>query len=293
MAITLIYPILNKSFISFKGPQWYLSDRIRVRNLIDEDYGAILKYEPKNIVRRLKNNTKCIYWECDDSLPSNEEIESKIAAIKYAINTFVESGAIHIPFCVILSKKRKTRVTEVIEFPYYDGVANSGMGTAKIKSSTVPVAISQIFALADGATVTNPKCVLMLKRFNMSLLRQDVLDQLVDIAIALEFLVEDANELTFRLSLIVTFCAEDDPRKRQKIFDLINKFYKARSRVVHGVADADDRSVASVLNSMAEIRKYGAVAMLYYFKFLENNNARDWRKHCIERTLNKQLSILT
>ena len=63
--------------------------------------------------------------------------------------------------------------------------------------------------------------------------------------------------------------------------------------MVHGASDAGDKKIEKVLDELGNIRKYGAVAMLYYFKFLEDNEASQWREHCMGRFLNSQGSVIT
>lgn len=288
----VVFPIQNKKITTFKGPQWYISDAILMRTLSDEDYGAIIKYDNRLVESSMKPGQKCIYWDFGLEEPDSKSIEKVASAIKFSINTFIEKDALLIPFCIVLRKQKVTKVEKVIFFPYYGDVFSTGMEDVRLRAGTLPIMVQETFKLANTALSRNPSCFLMIKRYNMSLLRSDPLDQIIDTAISLEHIINERTELSFRLCLIISICVEGDPKNRNKIFNIFKKFYEARSAVVHGVLDSDDKKIKTVINSLDEIRRYGAVAMLYYFKFLENNKPGKWRDHYMGRLLNSENSVL-
>lgn len=273
---SVIFPFMNAKFISFKGPQWYLNDEVCVRSLADEDFGAIQRGTDPEIKNLVPSGSKCVLWECGQEVPNNQVIERRLSAIKFALNSFIDEGAVHIPFGVIIKRARNRTVHGVIEFSYFGISARLSGHSAKIRAKTEPVLIKETFKLADIALQKNPACLLMLKRYNMSRLRGDPADELIDIAIALEYVVKSNTELTFRLCSIIALCVEGDPKSRHKIFELFSKFYNARSNVVHGASDSSDPKIAKIYESLGEIRKYCALVMVYYFKFLETNDAKEW-----------------
>lgn len=61
-------------------------------------------------------------------------------------------------------------------------------------------------------------------------------DRLLDYMIGLEalYLLDGNNELTFRLSLRISFLLYKDPAERKDVYHFVKNMYKIRSKIVHG-----------------------------------------------------------
>jgi hypothetical protein len=92
MPTRLIIPILNKSVTTFKGPTWYLADKVSLEALSSEDYGLAFAKAPSEYSTLLTPKTKCIRVEDIDqataSLRANEEYTKAAFVLNYFRRSF-------------------------------------------------------------------------------------------------------------------------------------------------------------------------------------------------------------
>jgi hypothetical protein len=131
----------------------------------------------------------------------------------------------------------------------------------------------------------------MMDRFNSALRRQRLEDKIIDLSVALETMLDDTAEISFRLSLYLAFVCQQD---RQKAYDLFKSLYDARSRIVHGSTHKPkaQRAVEDIEERMPELIRYAKAAMLYFYTYLNQPDPRDWGKHCLGLVLGSEKPIV-
>jgi hypothetical protein len=107
----------------------------------------------------------------------------------------------------------------------------------------------------------------MMDRFNSALRRDRVEDQIIDLSVALETMIDETTEVSFRLSLYLAFASQQD---RQTAYDLFKALYDARSRIVHGTSHQPraQRAIDKIEDHLPDLIKYAKAAMLYFYTYL-------------------------
>ncbi|KTD49594.1 hypothetical protein Lrub_0693 [Legionella rubrilucens] len=116
-----------------------------------------------------------------------------------------------------------------------------------------------------------------LNRLNRSLVRIEPIDQLIELAIAMESLFlksDNTGELGFRLRTTIAKYMEEDIGKRQKLAEIIKKFYSYRSKAVHKgkVEDKDWEKVNSSIDATQDI------LINALKKIIKEGDVPDWDK---------------
>lgn len=146
--------------------------------------------------------------------------------------------------------------------------------------------ISRTAALLDGRKIAEPATPqdLALRRFAVGCGREDPLDALLDLVIALEALLlpydrqARTSDLSYRFRLHGALYLSDDRQDRTTVWDQLSDLYNIRSRAVHG----------SKYPQHGEAREWGAVARQLASKGLLKAvhdgfpKATDFREHIFQ-----------
>lgn len=131
----------------------------------------------------------------------------------------------------------------------------------------------------------------MMDRFNSALRRDHVEDKIIDLSVALETMLDETAEISFRLSLYLAFACQQD---RATAYDLFKTLYDVRSRIVHGSSfqQRARRAIDDTSNKLPDLIRYSKAAMLYYYTYLNQPEPRDWAKHCLGLILGSAQSVV-
>jgi hypothetical protein len=118
-----------------------------------------------------------------------------------------------------------------IRFPFFE---NTVIGEkCEVNSEDIPEII-KIFEFIKNEKES--RFIVAKRRLSDGLTRKAFEDKLIDFMIGLEalYLPDGNQELTFRLSLRVSFLLASGSEDRKKLFLFLKEMYKTRSNVVHG-----------------------------------------------------------
>ena len=106
-----IMPILNKSFISFSGPSWFLQESIQFRSMTDEEKRFIQENSPSSFNHDLSDVKKAlIYSDLNEGVYKkvSKQIEQEINHISLStqtcFNILASKDPIVMPFCILISE---------------------------------------------------------------------------------------------------------------------------------------------------------------------------------------------
>ena len=99
-------------------------------------------------------------------------------------------------------------------------------------------------------------------------------DQFIDLRIALEalYLGSDTGGQTFRLALTGAWHLGNDVSERKKIQEILKRFYRAASNVVHGEAINREKGDLKWLEEARNVCRLGIL------KIIEEKNQPDWNE---------------
>jgi hypothetical protein len=286
----IIYPLLARSFTFLRGPVFYFSESHYLAHVNETDHGTILRYCPNDYQGLLTSRFRCIYYETPGAV-TDEEITSNGQLLAYTLNCFSSLDALDFPFAVVLTDGgrrqsatfKPTTSTQLLNLPVaqrYRLVDGTGAGD-----------LQKLFSLTAKALRADGRVMIMMDRFTSALRRQRVEDKIIDQSVALETMLDESTEISFRLSLYLAYACQQD---RQTAYDLFKTLYDARSRIVHGSTHQPraQRAIEDVERRMDELLRYTKAAMLYYYTYLNGPAPRDWPKHCLGLVLGSEQSVI-
>ena len=286
----LVIPILNKSFRRLTTPTWYLDDKIYISGLSDEDFAAVYRNDTDRVKTLIKNDQKCIYQEIEASA-TNEQVLHLDESVRFSLNVFRQKHPVVTSVGLEFTKTRKTKLAEIHDLPSvhdpYSGISSSfalKVGVNKDKISAQFQFIRQVLDRYDNATVG-------IQRFNSALLRPNLSDRIIDLAISLETLVPGRTELRHKFSIYNAVIGEPNIDSRQDAYNLYKKLYDARSVVVHGRRPEDDDNVSWIDEHWDKVTNYAARSLSYYLFFLKDRKPSDWKNHLLGLDLGTEKAI--
>lgn len=286
----LVIPILNKSFRRLTAPTWYLDDDIYISALSDEDFAAIHRDATDRVKALVGNDQKCIYQEIEISA-TKEQVLHLDESVRFALNVFRQQRPIVTSVGLEFAKKRKTKLAEIHDLPSvhdpYSEVNSSFAFRVGINKDNV----SAQFQLIRRVLEECPSAKVGVQRFNSSLLRPNLSDRIIDLAISLETLVPGRGELRHKFSIYNAVIGEPDKDSRRDAYALYKKLYDARSAVVHGRQPEDDDNVAWIDEHWDKVTNYAARSLSYYLFFLKDRKLADWKDHLLHLDLGTERAI--
>ena len=244
----LIVPILNKSFRRLTTPTWYLDDEIYISALSDEDFAAIHRDATDRVKALVGNDQKCNIRRLRYRLRRNRCFIS-MRGVRFALNVFRQQHPIVTSVGLEFAKRRKTKLAEVHNLPSVHDPYSRVNPSFALRVGVNKDNVSAQFQLIRRVLKEYPSAIVGVQRFNSSLLRPDLSDRIIDLAISLETLVPGRGELRHKFSIYNAVIGEPDNDSRRDAYTLYKKLYDARSAVVHGKRPEDDDNVPGSTNT--------------------------------------------
>lgn len=126
-----------------------------------------------------------------------------------------------------------------------------------------------------------PLSPLVIKRLGRAMRSGPTTDGIIDLAIALECLVNASSEIKFQFCLNHALTNEDIPEKRLDTFELLSNLYDIRSKSVHGgqVGSSDKKKMKTITEKWNECLRICQNSLTYYLLFCGKNGDSGWSKH--------------
>lgn len=277
MASSLIYPILNKSFTTYKGPPWFLSPETSVRTLTTEEYGLIYRDAPVDYKYPLLQRTKRIRIDGLDSTELPDRAVTEYIKISFLFNYFRRSGPLALAAPMHSSTIRKTSFKGIINLDNRSDNKNIMDQPFTLLGGTSKDTLNEFATVLSRVLNQNNLVQITLSRFNTALSKQNKYDRIVDLTISLESLIDGSTELAHRFSAYNAWAAESDPIQREGTYKLLKILYGARSEIVHG--GENENKIDKALRSWDDLLLIARNALGYYLLFLYEHTLADWRQH--------------
>lgn len=275
----LIIPLLNFGTTLFEIPKWHLADSVFIARIDDQDF-ATLHRESEDYRKWLVATAICVHVEDPPADNFDERVRAKAIGATYVFNAFSAGNPAIVSHAAYLSKTPECHFKKSIDLqnaPIGNALAGAPFSLRQLENAEPLVTL---FKIAEAVTNANPAVLVTLDRFNTSLVRTNVYDQIIDITIALESIVESSTEIKFRFSLYGALLAEAEPAKRRQTFELLQRLYDARSAIVHGdiSSKAATKKIDAIKQNFKEVQRL-ALAVISYYLLFHYNQPKIGRAH--------------
>lgn len=126
-----------------------------------------------------------------------------------------------------------------------------------------------------------PASQLCIRRLSRASRQGATVDGIIDLAIALECLLEAKIEIKFQFSLFHSLLNVADPHKRSEVFELLQTLYDARSVSVHGgaVGNSDRKKLTKLAAHWNQLVEVARQNLTYYLLFCNTEGSSRWIQH--------------
>jgi hypothetical protein len=140
---------------------------------------------------------------------------------------------------------------------------------------------SAYLQFAYPAVSQAPAADVVIGRICRALRQGPTADGIIDLAIALECLVDAKLEIKFQFSLFHALINDSDPAARTAIFKRLQMLYDVRSLNVHGgkPGKSDQRKVTEVNEHWSDLISLSRTNLTYYVEFCRVHGAKAWADH--------------
>jgi hypothetical protein len=286
----IIYPLLLRSFTFLRGPVCYFSEKHYLTQITEVDLGTVLTNCPPDYRGALAGRFRCVYYDAEDSI-SDEQILQHGQLIAFTLNYFSSVDALFFP-CAIKIDTSGRRTKASFKFERQSQVLSPPASLRyRLIQGTKAAELQKIFSLAGTALQNAPSVRIMMNRFNSALRREEFEDKIIDLSVALETMLDDTTEISFKLSLYLAFICQQD---RATAYELFKTLYDVRSRIVHGSIYRRNaqRGVEDIGQRFPDVVRYSKAAMLYYLSFLNQRPPNEWGRHCLNIVLGSEQQIV-
>jgi hypothetical protein len=106
-------------------------------------------------------------------------------------------------------------------------------------------------------------------------------DGMIDLAIAMEGLVQTKLEIRFQFSLFNSLMSSSDLETRTERFTLLRNLYDARSLVVHGGSPSagEKKKIQTVTDNWDALISLARGNLTYYLNFCKHHPHKEWGEH--------------
>ena len=278
----ILIPILNKSFTGLAVPTLYLSDKVVIEKITDEENGIIFSQTRSEINSLISRNTKCIKLLDLSTQNISKLLQKEVATISFLMNYFKKEAPISLMFGLLLLKKRKTRIEDILDLESSFDVLSYRKTNYKFDSGVSRKALMDFYEVLSKVAEQNDSLRLTLGRYNNALIRTNLFDRIVDITISLESLIDGTTELNYKFALYNAWASENDKKKRKSSFGILKQLYEARSKIVHGETlskKSYKRYIKPIENNWDEILRIGKHAITYCVFYLFKKGPKTWASH--------------
>jgi hypothetical protein len=279
----IIYPLLAKTFRFLRGPAFYFSDEYYLTSVSELDHGTILRYCPAGYQNALQSRFRCVYYRPTADV-SDGDVANAGRLLTFTLNCFSNSDPIDIPVSVSIEDNGRRRAAKFKMETSEQMLLPFSQLHYRVVEGTVAGDFQKVFSLTMTALQNDKRVSIMLDRFNSSLRRAKLEDRIIDLTVALEAMLNESNEIMFRLSLYLAFTSQQN---RAAAYELFKTLYSVRSKIVHGSLHESraQRDLENISEKMPEIIKYAKASMLYFFAYLNTPEPRNWSQHCLDLVL--------
>ena len=283
MTTKLLLPLLNRTVTMFKGPTWYLSERVSIEAISTEDHGIVFRYAPPEYQSLLSPKSKCIRIEAVDERKCDDIAKIEGTIISFLLNYFKSSHPISLSFAIQIKKNPRSQVLKkIIDLPFVVDTRSQRTHNYRIRDNVPRGNISDFYKVISKVNEKYPGILLTLDRFSAALFRTGDYDKIIDITISLESLIRGTTELQHKFSLYNSWAAEADNNNRRKCQELLRALYNARSAIVHGTAMSQkeyDKKIKPVLDKWNDVIKIAEKALGYHLLYIYDNDIDKWHEH--------------
>jgi len=277
----ILIPLLNRKTPSFRKPAWYFDENVLIDTIYADDFFAIHRDYKDDYAVSLTATTKCVYIStstCVELAPFAKAVATKT---KFVLNNFSIAEPPLFTFAALINVSESSTILEVINLESPSDLDRLRRGTFRLAPGSTREVITANYRTVDKACTDNPTVLFTLERFNSSLLRSELFDQIVDITISMESLIEGKDELRYKFSLYNSLVAEADAKKRFDAFGLLQNLYDSRSAIVHGDVESKDnkKAIAKTKDNWSSILQLAKAAINYYLIFLGEHKKSEWNGH--------------
>jgi hypothetical protein len=213
---------------------------------------------------------------------SHERVVSLTAlCAQVAFNLVGESDPIVIPYGVVVSEAYTRRLKCVYEFDVWGDTIAQRRRKYRVKRHIDRPELQALFEMAVSSVKRRPELGITLRRFCSALIKVDVEDQLIDLAISLESLVPGGGEFRFRFPYYLSLLVDSDAEERKGAFAQLRTLYDARSALVHGSADRGS-VVAEAVGVWPGLVASAKRCVLYRLEFEQSMPDTPWSEHLMD-----------
>jgi hypothetical protein len=285
---TAFLPVLNNRCITYRGPSWWLADRIQFRSLTEQEARLIEENAPRDFSHRVEPSQRVIVVGglVSGSYDQVERVHSVYlrAVSMYTqtvFNLIADEGSVSLPFAVVFSQAVRIRLRNVYEFDIWGDSLDLRRLSYRIKPTVTRQEVQELYRIIRLAHERNPEIEIPLGRFCSALLKNNNQDKLIDLTIALESLVPGGGEFRFRFPYFLSLLISQDVNERKQARILLQKVYDARSALVHGASDRQ-RLISRVTREWDQILGYAKRCILYRILFGSSDQDLEWYDHLVE-----------
>ncbi len=229
----------------------------------------------------LKARTICA--NIDDPPADNRETYARSVGVSLAFvfNTFANSSPLVLSKAAYIAKQPENHHTQTVDLqssPVLDALLNAPFALRPLDN---PEPLADFYKIVRAVVAKNEAILVTLDRFNTSLMRANIFDQIIDISISLESIVESSTEIKFRFSLYNSLIAETDPTKRRAVFTMFQTLYDARSAIVHGDVHSklNKKKLEQTQADIRNIQKAAIAVISYFLVYRYKERKIQWKEH--------------
>ena len=278
-------PILNDICVTFRGPSWWLAEGVQVRSMTNEEERFVSERAPRGFGHRVAAGQKMLAITSLEAGPYDRAKISHERAVnltalcaQVAFNLVAESDPIVIPYGVVVSEAYIRRLRCVYEFDAWGDTIALRRRRYRIRQDIDRSEVQALFQMALSSVERRPELAITLRRLCSALVKADLEDQLIDLAICLESLVPGGGEFRFRFPYHLSLLTESDAERRKNAFRQLRTLYDARSGLVHGGADRS-RRVAEAARIWPTLVASAKRCVLYRLEFERTVSDLTWKEH--------------
>ena len=255
----------------------YLDDNVYINKIRDDEYGALHRvYEEfKDFI---SISATCLYIEnpvIEDFTLFSKEF---LAKSKFVLNNFAADNPVNSTHIFLVAPDNSLEVKDYRVLSHLEIALEEKH--FQIKDNINRDYLSNLYKIVDLCCKKSPGLSIALERFNSCLIRTDLREKIIDATIALEHIVPNYTEISFRLALYNSFLVAATKEERYEAFKLLKKLYDVRSKIIHGAMTKESyKNYAEVEDKWNEIIKYIQSILLYFMIFIAEKSYKEWDQH--------------
>lgn len=247
-----------------------LSPTVFVRSITATEYGTIAKSAPK-YAESVNPNAFAVYVsDLHRAENARQRIDAATIAATYALNNSRGQAPLRPQAAFLLQGKRSPTVANAFPTPISEFSSAGDSGVFNFAANVDPADVIALYEIVEIVWKKHHRLRITLQRYCTSLLRMNLEDRVIELAIALESLIStEKTELKFKFSHLLAFASRADPENRKTAHKHLAKLYDARSSIVHGSsgAESSDKTLEYVREHWDALDEIARRAINYFLLF--------------------------